>query len=75
MEHIGNYLDKYRHMIAEHDAQKQIFSVVDSLQVALTEQGRQIKQLEDVCRTAQKVIDDELKALNERIAQYENDKH
>lgn len=61
MEHIGNYLDKYRKMIAEHDAQKQLFEVVDSLQVALIEQGRQIKELQELC--------------NEYLKKHEDNKH
>jgi hypothetical protein len=52
MEHIGNYLDKYRHMIAEHDAQQQLFGVVDSLQVALTQQGADIERCKKVCEDA-----------------------
>ena len=68
MEHIGNYLDKYRHMIAEHDAQTQLFAVVDSLQVARTQQGEEIQHCKDVCEKA-------LARLTELEKQYENDKH
>jgi hypothetical protein len=48
-------------MIAEHDAQKQLFEVVDSLQVALIEQGRQIKELQELC--------------NEYLKKHEDNKH
>lgn len=42
MEHIGNYLNKYRHMIAEYDEAKKVENAVDALETALREQGRQI---------------------------------
>jgi hypothetical protein len=52
MEHIGNYLDKYRHMIAEHDAQVELEQAVDSLQIALVEQGKAIEECKKACKEA-----------------------
>jgi hypothetical protein len=68
MEHIGNYLDKYRHMIAEHDAQTQLFAVVDSLQVALTQQGEEIQRCKEACEEA-------LAGLEAIEKQHEDNKH
>jgi hypothetical protein len=52
MEHIGNYLDKYRHMIAEHDAQVALSAAVDSLQTALIDQGKAIEDCKKACQEA-----------------------
>lgn len=67
MEHIGNYLDKYRHMIAEHDAQKELDAAVDALQVALVEQGKAIEDCKKAC-------EDALARLTEMEKQYESSK-
>lgn len=67
MEHIGNYLDKYRHMIAEHDAQRELNNMVIALEVAAIEQGKQIEELKKVCKDA-------LEKLEVMKKQYESSK-
>lgn len=52
MEHIGNYLDKYRHMIAEFDAERDARETINALQVAAIEQGKQIEECKKVCEGA-----------------------
>ena len=66
MEHIGNYLDKYRHMIAEHDAQVALSAAVDNLQTALIDQGKAIEDCKKACQEA-------LEGLDKLL--HENDKH
>lgn len=71
MEHIGNYLEKYRHMIAEYDerenAIKQVGELGRQLEVAALEQGKAIQRLEDTCKDA-------LKRLSELEKEYESSK-
>ena len=52
MEHIGNYLDTYRHMIAGHVAQVALSAAVDNLQTALIDQGKAIEECKKVCEDA-----------------------
>ena len=56
MEHIGNYLDKYRKMIAEYDeredAIKQIGELGRQLEAVAIDQGKAIKNLEIACNEA-----------------------
>ena len=55
-------------MIAEHDAQTQLFAVVDSLQVALTQQGEEIQRCKEACEEA-------LAGLEAIEKQHEDNKH
>lgn len=57
MEHIGNYLDKYRHMIAEHDAQVALSEAVDNLQTVVLAQGEAIQKCQKVCEEALKELE------------------
>lgn len=62
MEHIGNYLDKYRHMIAEYDEREEAIHKIGELgrqlEVAALEQGKAITRLEEVCKDAIKRLDE-----------------
>lgn len=44
MEHIGNYLGKYRQMIAEYDEAKAINGAIDALETLARQQGRDITE-------------------------------
>lgn len=72
MEHIGNYLDKYRKMIAEYDERDDVIHQIGELgrqlEVAALEQGKAIQRLEDTCKDA-------LVRLSELEKGYEDNKH
>ena len=44
MEHIGNYLGKYRQMIAEYDEAREIGRAIDALETVVRQQGRELTE-------------------------------
>lgn len=66
MEHIGNYLGKYRHMIAEYDEAKKVDRTLDALETALRQQGKDITDVYLKCKDAV----ERLEALEKEFEDY-----
>ena len=54
MEHIGNYLGKYRKMIAEYDEAKAMSDAIDALETVVRQQGKEITEAVELCHRAVK---------------------